>query len=199
MSAAIPAQSPTLSPTRSAITAALRGIIFGDILLDLADQVRADIGGLGVDAAADAHEQRQQRAAEAEAEQGIRRGSAEDDEDHRAAEQAEAVGEHAGDRAGVVGDGKRFIEPAPGSGSDADIGLDGHAHAPLPDDQREGRAQDEGNRAPDGDDQDDALLAQGLQTPTCASALGGTTYTLKNITTVRTPISGRMVLSCRPR
>ena len=38
---------------------------------DLADQVGADVGRLGVDAAADAHEQGQQRAAEAEAQQGL--------------------------------------------------------------------------------------------------------------------------------
>ena len=41
--------------------------------LDLADQVGTDVGRLGVDAAADSHEERQQRAAEAEAEQGLRR------------------------------------------------------------------------------------------------------------------------------
>ena len=79
-------------------------VVFGDAGLDLAHQVGADVGRLGVDAAAHPHEQGQQRAAEAEAEQGVRRGLAEDDEDDRAAEQAQAVGQHAGDRAGAVGD-----------------------------------------------------------------------------------------------
>ena len=45
------------------------GVVLGDVRLDLAHQVGADVGRLGVDAAADPHEQGQQRAAEAEAEQ----------------------------------------------------------------------------------------------------------------------------------
>ena len=57
------------------------GIVLGDAGLDLADQVGADVGGLGVDAAADAHEQRQQRAAEAEAQQGLVGLLAVDEED----------------------------------------------------------------------------------------------------------------------
>jgi hypothetical protein len=51
-SAPRPAQSPTLSPTRSATTPALRGSVLGDALLDLAHEVRPDVGGLGVDTAA---------------------------------------------------------------------------------------------------------------------------------------------------
>jgi hypothetical protein len=54
----MPATSPTLSPTLSAMVAGLRGIILGNAGLDLADQVGADVGRLGVDAAADAREQR---------------------------------------------------------------------------------------------------------------------------------------------
>ena len=45
------------------------GVVLGDAGLDLADQVGADVGRLGEDAAADPHEQGQQRAAEAEADQ----------------------------------------------------------------------------------------------------------------------------------
>ena len=73
------------------------GIVLGDVGFDLADQVGADVGGLGVDAAADAHEQGQQRAAEAEAQQGLVGVFAVEQEDDRAAQQAEAVGQHAGD------------------------------------------------------------------------------------------------------
>ena len=62
----MPAQSPTLSPTLSAITAGLRGIVLGDAGLDLADEVGADIGALGEDAAAEPREDRDQRGAEAE-------------------------------------------------------------------------------------------------------------------------------------
>ena len=42
-------------------------VVLGDALLDLADQVGADVGGLGEDAAADTHEHGEQRGAEAEA------------------------------------------------------------------------------------------------------------------------------------
>jgi hypothetical protein len=48
-------------------------VVLGDALLDLADEVGADVGGLGEDAAADPHEQREQRAAEAEALEDVRR------------------------------------------------------------------------------------------------------------------------------
>ena len=48
------------------------GVVLGDALLDLADEVRADVGGLGEDAAADTHEHRQQGRAEAEALQHLR-------------------------------------------------------------------------------------------------------------------------------
>ena len=42
------------------------GVVLGDAGLDLADEVGADVGGLGVDAAADAGEQRDRRGAEPE-------------------------------------------------------------------------------------------------------------------------------------
>jgi hypothetical protein len=74
MSAAMPAQSPTLSPTRSAMTAAFRG------------SSSADVGRLGEDAAADAHEERQERPAEPEPEEGVGRGFLENEEDDGPAE-----------------------------------------------------------------------------------------------------------------
>ena len=61
------------------------GVVLGDARLDLADQVGADVGGLGEDAAADPQEQRQQRAAEAEADEDRRRGVLEDHHDERGA------------------------------------------------------------------------------------------------------------------
>ena len=48
------------------------GVVLGDAGLDLADQVGADVGGLGEDAAADPQEQGEQRAAEAEADEDRR-------------------------------------------------------------------------------------------------------------------------------
>ena len=46
-------------------------VVLGDAGLDLADQVGPDIGGLGEDAATDAHEHREQRCPEAEALQDL--------------------------------------------------------------------------------------------------------------------------------
>ena len=67
----MPAQSPTLSPTLSAITAGVARIVLGDAGFDLADQVGADIGALGEDAAAESGEDRDQRTAESEANQRL--------------------------------------------------------------------------------------------------------------------------------
>ena len=80
------------------------GVVLGDARLDLADQVGADVGGLGEDAAADPQEQREQRAAEAEADQDRRGGVLEDHDDDGGAQQAEAGGEQAGHAAGAEGD-----------------------------------------------------------------------------------------------
>ena len=57
------------------------GVVLGDARLDLADQVGADVGGLGEDAAADAQEQREQRATEAEADEHRGGGVLEDQDD----------------------------------------------------------------------------------------------------------------------
>ena len=48
-------------------------VVLGDPGLDLADQVGTDVGGLGEDAAAQTGEHRDQRAAEAEADQRVDR------------------------------------------------------------------------------------------------------------------------------
>ena len=47
-------------------------VVLGDALLDLADQVGADVSRLGEDAAADTHEHREQRGTEAEALEHLR-------------------------------------------------------------------------------------------------------------------------------
>ena len=85
------------------------GIVLGDSGLDLADQVGADVGGLGEDAAAETREDRDQRGAEGEGDQRVdrRRGRSarspstldEHVEEDRDGEQGEAGDEHAGDRA----------------------------------------------------------------------------------------------------
>ena len=127
-------------------------VVFGDAGFNFADQVGADVGSLGVDAATDAHEEGQQGAAEAEAQQCVRGGNAEIHEDQRAAEQAQAVGQHAGDRAGAISDAQGIAERAAGGLRHAHIGRHGHAHANLADHQREERTHDKGDRTAYADD-----------------------------------------------
>ena len=80
------------------------GVVLGDAGLDLAHQVGAHVGRLGEDAAADPHEQGEQRGAEAEADEHGGGRVLEDQDDDRGAEQAQAHAEHAGDGAGAEGD-----------------------------------------------------------------------------------------------
>ena len=122
------------------------GIVFGNAGFDLADQVGADVGGLGVDAAADAHEQGQQRAAEAEAQQGLVGVLAVDQEDDRAAQQAQAVGEHAGDRAGAIAQLQGLAEAGLGGRRHAEVADRGQPHADEADRGRERSAEEEGER-----------------------------------------------------
>ena len=49
-------------------------VVLGDAGLDLPDEVGADVGGLGVDAAAEAREDRDERAAEREPDEVVDRG-----------------------------------------------------------------------------------------------------------------------------
>ena len=128
-------------------------IVFGQVFLDLADQVGAHVSGLGVDAAANAHEEGDQGAAEAEAQQNFWSCLAVDDEDDRAAKQAQAIGQHAGDRAGAVADAQGVAEAAARCRSNAHVAQDGHAHADLADQQREDGAHEEGAGAAKGDGQ----------------------------------------------
>ena len=85
------------------------GVVLGDALLDLADQVRADVGGLGEDAAADTHEHGEHGRAEAEALEDVGRVLLVDEDDRSRAEQAEADREHAGHAAGAEGDAHRAL------------------------------------------------------------------------------------------
>ncbi len=67
----MPAQSPTLSPTIVGDRRRVAGIVLGNARLDLADEVGADVGALGEDAAAETGEDRDQRGAEAERHQRV--------------------------------------------------------------------------------------------------------------------------------
>ncbi len=128
-------------------------------MLDLAHQVGAYIGGLGEDTAAHTHEQGNQRAAEAEAQQRVGRGLGEEHEDERAAQQAQAVGQHAGDGPGAVSDAQRVLEAGAGRVRHAHVALHGHTHAQLTYQQREARAHDKGHGTAEADDQLDCILA----------------------------------------
>ncbi len=83
------------------------GIVLGDAGLDLADEVGADVGRLGEDAAADAQEQREERTTESEPDEDRRGRVLEDHDDDRRAEQAEPDGEHARHAAGAERDLQR--------------------------------------------------------------------------------------------
>ena len=88
-------------------------IVLGNASLDLADEVGADVGALGEDAAAETREDRDQRGAEAQRHQRVDDAAACRSHAHRAgqdpeidgdAEQGEPGHQHAGDRARLEGD-----------------------------------------------------------------------------------------------
>ena len=104
------------------------GIVLGDPRLDLADQVGADVGRLGEDAAAEPGEDGDQRAAEAEADEGVDSllvaGAGEDEDAEVAgdAEQGKTDDEQAGHRAALEGDVERRRDAAAGRLGDAGVG-----------------------------------------------------------------------------
>ena len=70
-----------------------------------------------------------------------------DQKDDRAAEQTEAVGQHAGDRAGAVTELQGLAEAVPGGRRDAQVADGGQPHAHEADRGREDRAEEEGGGA----------------------------------------------------
>ena len=115
------------------------GIILGDAGLDLADQVGTDVRTLGEDAAAEAGEDRDQRRAEGQADQGLEDGALldahaqQDAVIDRDAEQAERHDEHAGDRTRLEGDVETAGQAAGGGRlGGAHIGADRDVHADEP-------------------------------------------------------------------
>jgi hypothetical protein len=146
----MPAQSPTLSPTLSAMVA-----------LDLADQVGADVGGLGEDAAAHPHEHGDQGGAEAEALQHLRRVGGVHQHHTGGAQQAEPHREHADDAARAKCDLHRGVRDGgeilsgfafrrsgfPGRRGDPYVAAHGEPHADIAGGRRERRADQEEHRA----------------------------------------------------
>ena len=110
-------------------------VVLGDAGLDLADEVGADVGGLGEDATADAHEHREEGGAEAEALEDLGGVALVEQDDDRGAEQAQAHGRHADGAAGAERDPHAVVAAVlvPGGRGDADVGLDGQAHAEVAD------------------------------------------------------------------
>jgi hypothetical protein len=94
-------------------------VVLGDARLDLADEVGADVGALGEDAAAEAREDRDQRAAEgrgrsaAAARRLVSPIAAASSVVAGDAEQAEADDQQAGDRAAAEGDLQRGVQARP--------------------------------------------------------------------------------------
>ena len=125
-------------------------VVLGDALLDLADQVGADVGGLGEDAAADSHEHGEQRGAEAEALEHVGGRVLEEEHDQAGAEQAEADGEHADHGAGAQTDRHGGLaSDAVGSGRHPQVGAHGKVHAEIADRGRETGADEEEHGAED--------------------------------------------------
>ena len=128
------------------------GIVLGDAGLDLADQVGAHVGGLGVDAAAHTGEQGDGGGPEPVGGDDLERvvdlehRDEEDVDDHQAAQRQPGDGE-AHDRTAAEGDGKGLGRPVLGRLGGAGVGHGGHGHAGVPGGGRQDRAEDVADRA----------------------------------------------------
>jgi len=92
-------------------------VVLVDARLDLAHEVRADVRGLGVDAAGDAREERDARRAETEGREDLERlllrvVDGDDEEGAGDADEAEADDDEAHDRAGLERDREAVVERA---------------------------------------------------------------------------------------
>ena len=120
-------------------------VVLGDAGLDLADEVGTDVGCLGIDAAADAREERDGGSAEGEAEENVI--AAGEDVDKAASEKAEADDAHAHDRAAGESDGEGAVHAVlKGGVRGADIGLGGDAHAEEASEDRAAGARNKAQR-----------------------------------------------------
>ena len=123
------------------------GIVLGNSGLDLADEVGADVGGLGEDAAAKAGEDRYEAGAEGECgKRGddravvrlITTGAGEVPEQHRDREEREAGDEEAGDGAGAEGGREAALQAVARGLGGSHVGADRDVHA----DEAGGAGQD---------------------------------------------------------
>ena len=122
-------------------------IVFGNAGFDLADEIGADVGALGEDAAAETREDRDQRAAEGEADQRVQRVASPTTAQQREvagdADQAEADDQHAGDGAAAERDCERRIEADAGGLRRAHVGAHRDVHADEAGEAREDGADRE--------------------------------------------------------
>ena len=126
-------------------------VVLGDAGLDFADEVSADVGSLGVDAAAKLREESDQRSAEAEADQLIRRRprlfeAAEEEEEDADAEEGERNDDESGDGSATQGGLQGATEAGARGAGGADVGPDGDEHAGK---AREARADGADEKADD--------------------------------------------------
>ena len=130
-------------------------IVLGNSGLDLADEVGADVGGLGEDAAAETGEDRYERGAEREGgKRGddravVRRiaaGAGQVPEQHRDREEREAGDEQAGDGAGAERGREAALQAVARGLGGADVRADRDVHA----DEAGGAGQDRADQKGDG-------------------------------------------------
>jgi hypothetical protein len=137
----------------SAITAGLRGSSSG--IGHLAHQVRAHVGALGEDAAAETREDRDQRRAEREADQrlhdvahapAVRAGARQVHEEARHRDEAESHHQQPGDRAALEGDVERGADAVARGFRRAHVGAYRNVHADVAGGARGDRADEEADR-----------------------------------------------------
>ena len=113
-------------------------VILGDAGLDLADEVGADVGGLGEDPAAETREDRDQRGAERQRGEADHHGTAigghsgrsgQIPEEHRDREEREARHQKPGDGARAEGEGQALLEPRLRSRGGAHVRAHRNIHA----------------------------------------------------------------------
>ena len=127
-------------------------IVLGDAGLDLADEVAADVGALGEDAAAETGEDGDERGAEAEGDERVRdravaegeaEGAGEEEEVAGDAEQRHAGDQHARHRARLEGDVEAACQRVGGGLRRAHVGAHRDVHADVAGETGKHRADEE--------------------------------------------------------
>ena len=131
-------------------------IVLGDPRLDLADEIGAQIGGFGVDPAAELGEERHERSAEAEAddeEGGLARvaEAVVREEHHEDADERERDDEDPRDRSAAQGDPEGITDRVLSRGARTEVRLHRDEHADDPRQHRRDRADEERDGGPDGE------------------------------------------------